>query len=546
AHQDLPFEQLVDALVTERDRSRTPLFQVLFDYFGDDGSHGEAEHDGEQTGGSAKFDLRLIVGDGGAGGLMGMVEFSTALFDRSTVERMAGYLCTVLAAMAADTARPLTRASMLTADERARLVGAGGGPVVAWPVVGGPGELIVARAAVCPDAVAVVCGGRSLTYAGLVERAGRLAHCLRGAGVGPETVVGLCLPRGVEMVTAVLAVWLAGGAYLPLDPDHPAERLAFMVSDSRAAVLVGMTELVEDLPLRRVRVVALDAPAVVAAVAVAPAGLPELSGAGPDGLAYVIYTSGSTGRPKGVQVTRGGLVNYVSWAAGAYGMSADGTGGPGGAGGAGAVLHSSWSFDLAVTSLVVPLVTGSSVVVSAGGDPEELAGVARSVGGFGLLKVVPGHLPLLRDLLPDRSLAGLAGHVVVGGEALPGAYVRDWLAAAPGTVVVNEYGPTETVVGCCVDVVVAGQEVLERVPIGRPIANTRLYVLDGSMGLVPVGTAGELFIGGAQVARGYGNRPALTGERFVADPFAGDGSRMYRTGDRVRWLPDGRLEFLGR
>ncbi|MFD8818663.1 amino acid adenylation domain-containing protein, partial [Streptomyces sp. NPDC059627] len=541
AHQDLPFEQLVDALVTERDRSRTPLFQVLFDYFGHEGpGDGDAPQDAEPGTVLAKFDLRLIIADGAGGALRGMVEYSTALFDRSTVERMAGHLCTVLAAMAADMARPLSTAPMLTAGERAELMGAGNGPVVTWPAADGPGELIVARAAVCPDAVAVVCAERSLTYAGLVERAGRLAHHLRAVGVGPETVVGLCLPRGVDTVTAVLAVWLAGGAYLPLDPDYPADRLAFMVSDSRVAVLVGTSELTGEIPLRRVQVVDLDAPMVVAAVAAAPPTPPEPTSAGPDGLAYVIYTSGSTGRPKGVQVTRGGLVNYVSWAAEAYGMSAGGTGG------AGAPLHSSLSFDLTVTSLVVPLVTGSAVVVAAGGDPEDLAGVARTAGGFGLLKVVPGHLPLLRELLPGHATAGLAGHLVVGGEALPGAQVRDWLAAAPGTVLVNEYGPTETVVGCCVHVVTAGTEVPDRVPIGRPIANTRLYVLDRSLGPVPEGVAGELFIAGAQVARGYGGRPGLTAERFVADPCAADGSRMYRTGDRVRWGADGVLDFLGR
>ena len=309
--------------------------------------------------------------------------------------------------------------------------------------------------------------------------AGSRATCA-GPASGPETVVGLCLPRGADMVTTVLAVWLAGAAYLPLDPDYPPERLAYMLADSRVAVLVGTVELTEDLPLRRVQVVALDDPIVAASVAVAPAAVPDLARADLDGLAYVIYTSGSTGRPKGVQVTQGGLVNYVRWAAGAYGLAAGGPGAP---------LHSSLSFDLTVTSLIVPLATGSTVVISADGGSEHLAATARDAGGFAMVKVVPGHLPLLRELTPARDLARLARHLVVGGEALPGAYVRGWLADAPGTVVVNEYGPTETVVGCSVYAVTAGQEVPDQVPIGQPIANTRLYVLDPSLRLTPAGRA---------------------------------------------------------
>ena len=334
----------------------------------------------------------------------------------------------------------------------------------------------------------------------------------------------------------MLAVWLAGGAYLPLDPDYPAERLAFMLADSRAPVVVGTAELVAELPARRARVIALDDPGVAGAVAAQPAGLPEGPRPGAGALAYVIYTSGSTGTPKGVLVTRGGLVNYARWAAGAYGA------GPG----ARVPLHSSLSFDLTVTSVVVPLITGATVVTGAGAGAELLASLAVGAGGFGLVKVVPGHLPALRELLGARDLARLAGCLVVGGEALPGAYVRDWLADAPGTVIVNEYGPTETVVGCCVYPLGAGQEVPDLVPVGAPVANTCAYVLDRCLNPVPAGIAGELFVGGAGVARGYGGRPALTAERFVADPFAADGSRLYRTGDRARWNAGGQLEFLGR
>ncbi|WP_189974541.1 non-ribosomal peptide synthetase [Streptomyces avidinii] len=253
-----------------------------------------------------------------------------------------------------------------------------------------------------------------------------------------------------------------------------------------------------------------------------------------EGLAYVIYTSGSTGRPKGVAVTHGGLANYAQWAARSYG-AAEG----------GAPLHSSLAFDLTVTSVVVPLISGAPVVVSREGGAEGLAELLRDGGGFGLTKAVPAHLPLLSEMLTDGEVKGAVSTWVVGGEALSGSVVQAWLERAPGSVVVNEYGPTETVVGCAVFEVRAGDEIGDVVPIGRPVANTQLYVLDGFLRPVAPGVAGELYIAGAQLARGYVRRPELTAERFVASPFE-RGGRMYRSGDLARWRVDGQLEFLGR
>ena len=537
AHQDVPFEQVVERSKPERDRSRTPLFQIVFsmDRVRDtrlafSGLSGERFPVSVEE---ARFDLTVALGEDGDE-IGGSLLYSTELFDLLTVQRLAGHLVTVLGAVAAAPHLRVSEVSLLTGRERDQLARWNDAPVPV-PAAGGVHELVAARVGVGPDAVAVTCGGVSLSYGGLEERANRLAQYLRGVGVGAETVVGLCLPPGVGMVVVMLAVWKAGGAWLPLDPGYPPERLGFMLADSRAAVLIGTAAVIDDLPAGRIRTIALDDRVVGAAVAAMPA-VPPPGVVAAGQLAYVIYTSGSTGAPKGVQVTHGGLVNYVVWAAGGYGVDA----------GRGAPLHTSLAFDLTVTSVFLPLVTGSAVVVSQPGGVEGLAAVLREGNAFGLVKVVPGHLVLLRELLSAGELASAAWRLVVGGEALAGADVRSWLEKAPGTVIVNEYGPTETVVGCCVFEVTAGQEVPELVPISAPAAGTRLYVLDRGLRLAPVGVAGELFIGGAQVARGYGGRPGLTAERFVADLFAGDGSRLYRSGDRVRWRADGLLEFLGR
>ncbi|WP_344596106.1 amino acid adenylation domain-containing protein [Actinomadura vinacea] len=523
AHQDLPFERLVDALVTERDRSRSPLFQALLNYFTDEGEGAAEDAEGiELRDVVAEVDLRLILTDVGRG-LAGRFEYSTDLFDAATTERMAHHMVALLEDVAADAERHVWDLPLLSPAESA-LLDEWNDTAVSLPDAGGVHELIAAEAAARPDAVAVVCDGVRLTYAGLMERAARLAHHLQGVGVGPETVVGMCLPRGVDMIVAVLATWQAGGAYLPLDPDHPVDRLEFMLADGRVTVLVGTGDLIDDLPVGRRRLVTLDEPLTRASLAAMPPMPPETS-AHPDRLAYVIYTSGSTGRPKGVQVTHGGVANLVLGQTPLFGVGR----------GDAVVQFASFGFDAAVSEVCVTLAGGGTLVVATVEqrvEPGALAGLLRAEGVA--VATVP---PSLLRVLEPGDLDGV-GTLVAAGERLDAGLAEAWTRRHR---LLNAYGPTEATVCASAGVVEDG------VPsIGAPIANTRLYVLDERLQPVPVGVAGELLVAGAPVARGYGGRPALTAERYAPDPFAADGSRMYRTGDRVRWLPEGRLDFLGR
>ncbi|CAM5377228.1 hypothetical protein SAVIM40S_08291 [Streptomyces avidinii] len=485
----------------------------------------------------AKYDVQVGLGErrdaeGAPAGLHGGIIGSADLFEPASVELFAQRLVRVLAAVAADPRVPLSAVDILDGDERRRVVTEWNATEVDLGSGLVPG-LFGARVVGAPDAVAVVADGVEVSFAELDVRANRLARFLVGQGVGAESVVGVCLPRGVDAVVAILAVWKAGAAFLPIDPGYPVDRISFMLADSGVVLTLTDEEILGDLPAGRARMVALDSTLMGVQLSMLEDTAPEVVTRS-EGLAYVIYTSGSTGRPKGVAVTHGGLANYAQWAARSYG-AAEG----------GAPLHSSLAFDLTVTSVVVPLISGAPVVVSREGGAEGLAELLREGGGFGLTKAVPAHLPLLSEMLADAEISGAASTWVVGGEALSGSVVQAWLERAPGSVVVNEYGPTETVVGCAVFEVRAGDEIGDVVPIGRPVANTQLYVLDAFLRPVAPGVAGELYVAGAQLARGYVGRPGLTAERFVASPFE-RGGRMYRSGDLARWRVDGQLEFLGR
>ncbi|HVT17364.1 MAG TPA: amino acid adenylation domain-containing protein [Thermoanaerobaculia bacterium] len=467
--------------------------------------------------------------------------YDRSRFDARDVERLAGYLRALAAAAAR---HPGTRAGeldILGAGERHRLLVELNATAAPCRDQACAHQLFAAQAARTPRAVAVTCGSQQLTYAELDARANRLARRLRRMGAGPEALVALCLPRSLDLVVALLAVRKAGAAYVPLDPALPAERLAFMLEDTRAAVLVTVTALAAAAGATAVPLLLLDQLDQLDQETERLAGetAAELAaGPHPDNLAYVIYTSGSTGRPKGVLVRHGGLSNYLAWAIREYAAGA----------GSGAPVHSPLAFDLTVTSLFCPLLAGGTVALL----PEEdgvtaLAAALGAGAGFSLVKLTPAHLDVLAQLLASQPVAGGAGALVIGGEALSWASLAFWRRHAPRTRLINEYGPTEAVVGCCVYEAAPSAGGAAAVPIGRPIANTCLYALDRFLQPVPQGVAGELYVGGAGVARGYLRRPELTAERFVPDPFAGrPGERLYRTGDLVRLGAGGDFEFLGR
>ena len=385
-----------------------------------------------------------------------------------------------------------------------------------------------------PAATAVVFGRDTLTYEHLNARANAMAHRLQSMGVGPEALVAIFMERSIEMLVALLAVLKAGGAYVPLDPTYPSSRLEFMLKDCGSRVLLTQRRLEGRLPTQGLEVLYAEEESVPPEAVVQN---PD-SGVKSENLAYVIYTSGSTGQPKGALIPHRGLVNYLSWAIRAYEVAA----------GEGAPVHSSLSFDLTVTSLLAPLLVGRRVqLLPPGEGVESLAEALQTNEQFSLIKITPAHLELLSQQLPAGQASGHARFLVVGGENLLAENLRFWRESAPETVVINEYGPTETVVGCCVYRVPSGGELTGSVPIGRPISNTQLYVLDESLEPVAIGDEGELFIGGDGVARGYLNQPLLTAQKFLPDPFRNEhGGCLYRTGDRVRYRPDGNLEFLGR
>jgi amino acid adenylation domain-containing protein len=539
-HQDVPLERLLQE-VTDRNDPRAPLFRVSVQMTGGAASTprlGDARVETLGTdAGNSKFDL-VIGFDDRPDGLRVLLEYRIDLFDASTIERLAEHLGVFLAGVTADPTVAVAHAPLLTERERTLLLDEWNATDVPFERDATVPDLVRRAAERTPDAVAVRGAGGTLTFAELEASANRLAVLLQDEGVRAGTRVGVYMRRDVELMPALLAVMKAGGAYIPIDPVYPVARVETMLADADAVCVLTQPALAAGLArsARPTIVLSRDAWPVERDLP-ADSRLPVRS-ATADDHAYVIYTSGSTGTPKGAMITHRGLVNYLQWAVTAYEVER----------GRGAPVHSSISFDLTVTSLWAPLIAGRpAVLVPDDAGVEGLVDLLRAEGDFSLIKITPAHLELLERSLGADAVGGRTRYFVIGGEPLPGESLQFWQRYAPETFHVNEYGPTETVVGCCVEFVTAAERVTGQVPIGHPIANTTLYVLDPAGEPVPVGVAGELYIGGAGVCSGYLGKPELTAERFVPDPFAAiPGARLYRTGDQARRRADGVLEYLGR
>jgi amino acid adenylation domain-containing protein/non-ribosomal peptide synthase protein (TIGR01720 family) len=559
-HQDLPFAKLVDVLHPQRHLSQNPLFQVMFQFQNQvyelqnaltpnlDMPDLRLSQDWINTG-FTKFDLTWHLVDRSQG-LLVVVEYRTDLYHPDTVTRMLGHFQVLLEGIIDIPNQPISELPILTAAERQQIL-------LDWNQTGTDAGLdqflpnrFEAQVEHTPDRIAVIFQDRQVTYQELNIRANQLAHYLQAQHITTESRVGICMTRSVEMIIALLGVLKAGAAYVPLDPGYPRERLSWMIQDAQVELLLIQSDIYLDTDCQIFSIIH-NWNLIAAYPQYNPNRiLTSLN------LAYLIYTSGSTGQPKGTMLTHQGLSNYLNWCL--YYFSDDFSGDAkvdSAVNHFGAPVQSSVSFDATITSLYAPLLLGQSIVLLPEQAALEALSFALTTYRFSLLKLTPAHLRLLSqwqikaDTHTDTQNSTT---FVIGGEALTESHLADWRVLAPKSKLVNEYGPTETVVGCCVHTVSSDLHAVsdtQSVPIGKPIYNTKLYILDRYLQPVPVGIPGELYIAGVGVARGYFRRPALTAEKFVPNPFVSNFSsysRLYRTGDLARYLADGTIEYLGR
>ncbi|MFF7110513.1 amino acid adenylation domain-containing protein [Pseudomonas sichuanensis] len=536
AHQDLPFERLVDALKVERSLAHAPLFQVMYNHqpqVADLGALTLAS--GLELAPLAwrsrttQFDLSLDTYEKG-GVLHAAFTYASDLFDAATIERMAAHWQTLLRGLVEQPQQALWQLPMLDAASLHQVLHGWNSTASDYPLQRAVHQLIEDQVQRTPTAPALVFGDSTLSYAELDAQANRLAHYLRANGAGSDRLVGISVQRSVEMVVGLLGILKAGAAYVPLDPEYPEERLAYMIEDSGISLLLTQQALLGSLPVTAgVSCVALDA----LALDEQPATSPKLP-TDPAQLAYVIYTSGSTGRPKGAGNSHAALTNRLCWMQQAYGIDASDT----------VLQKTPFSFDVSVWEFFWPLMTGARLAVAAPGEHRDPARLIATIQRHQVstLHFVPSMLQAFIHEPGVEACTSLR-RIVCSGEALPVDAQQQVFARLPQAGLYNLYGPTEAAIDVthwtCVD------EGRDSVPIGQPIANIRTYVLDAGLEPVAPGVSGELYLGGVGLARGYHRRPGLTAERFVADPFS-PGERLYRTGDRVRQRGDGVIEYLGR
>jgi amino acid adenylation domain-containing protein len=539
ANQDVPFERLVEELSPKRDLSRNPIFDVMFALHTP--PRGVVSLPGVSLSlipfdeGTTQFDVSVVLDETGES-LRGNITYSTDLFDEATMRRLAGHYVRVLEQVAEDPSRRVSDLELMSPPERRQLLDEWNQTWAAYPSGMCAHELFEEQARRTPEAAAVACEGRALTYAELDACANRLAHYLRGLGVKPEVRVAVLLERSVESAVALLGIMKAGGVYVPLSPDYPAERVEWVVTDSGAQVVLTQETLRAKLFGTRARVVCVDtdARAIEGHGGFAPEPL-----AAPANVSYMIYTSGSTGRPKGVMVEHASLVNTLTYGRHAFALKREDVAG----------VIASFSFDISLLELMTSWSAGACSLILSREEILNMELLARRLAQTTVFLAVPSFMRHIIDSLRSRETGcdfGALTRVLTGGELIPPHILKDIEETFPASVTNVLYGPTETTLICAEQEIPRGSDVRKPL-VGRPIANTRIYILDGRMRPVPAGVRGELYIGGAGLARGYMNSPGLTAERFVPDPFgAKPGARLYRTGDVGRYQSDGSIEFAGR
>ncbi len=528
AHQDLPFQKLVEELQPERSLSHSPLFQAMFVFQNAPSTalsfEGLSVSPVRISGKTAKFDLTLTLHQESQG-LRGSLQYNTDLFDDETIKRVLGHFQTLLAGIVADPGQNIATLPLLTPQERHQLLIEWNDTEADYPADKSIHQLVEEQAERTPDAVGVVYENRGLTYRDLNAKANQLARYLKKLGVGPDVLVGICVERSLEMIVGLLGILKAGGAYVPLDPKYPRERIAFMLEDAQIEVLLTQEKVAISGPSgRKINAVCLDRDWNTISKEDSH-NLPRAARL--DHLAYVIYTSGSTGQPKGVAIEHRNTVAFLYWAKSVF--TSDEL--------AGVLASTSICFDLSVFELFVTLSWGGKVILV---EDALALNQTASLSGVTLVNTVPSALS---ELLANDGLPRSVRTVNLAGEPLAPELVRRIYQGGAVEKVYDLYGPSETTTYSTF----ALRTDKGRATIGRPIANTRIYILDAALAPVPIGVPGELYIGGSGVARGYWCRPELTAERYLRDPFAGkSGARMYRTGDLARYLADGNIEYLGR